>query len=131
MLAITVLDARAADELLKYPDFGGQWGRDMLFFEPPPSGPAPIVNSVRKADGTMVPLDACCGIVNPWAGDHTNPILKPDAAEAVRKFSLKRHGGAGATQYVLARATALCHGASFRDADCADERRGHVVLSAL
>ena len=87
MLAIMVLDARAADELLKYPDFGGQWGRDMLFFEPPPSGPGPIVNSVRKADGTMAPLDACCGIVNPWAGDHTNPILKPDAAEAVRKFS--------------------------------------------
>src|SRR5258708_7709898 len=86
MLAIAVLDARATDELLKYPDFSGQWGRDMLFFEPPPSGPGPIVNSVRKADGTMVPLDACCGIVNPWAGDHTNPILKPDAAEAVRKF---------------------------------------------
>ena len=85
MLAIMVLDAPAADELLKYPDFSGQWGRDMLFFEPPPSGPGPMVNSVRKADGT--PLDACCGIVNPWAGDHTNPILKPDAAEAVRKFS--------------------------------------------
>src|SRR6266481_2969684 len=63
MLAIAVLDARATDELLKYPDFSGQWGRDMLFFEPPPSGPGPIVNSVRKADGTMVPLDACCGIV--------------------------------------------------------------------
>ena len=86
-LAITVLDARAADELLKYPDLSGRWGRDMLFFEPPPSGPGPIVNSVRKANGTMVPLDACCGRVNPWAGDHTNPILKPDAAEAVRKFS--------------------------------------------
>src|SRR5262245_9213444 len=37
-LAITVLDARAADELLKYPDLSGRWGRDMLFFEPTPSG---------------------------------------------------------------------------------------------
>src|SRR4029077_7820811 len=39
------------------------------------------------ADGTMVAKDPCCGIVNPWAGDHTSPILKPEAAEAVKKFS--------------------------------------------
>jgi hypothetical protein len=37
ILALGVLDARAADELLKYPDLSGQWGRDMMFFEPPPS----------------------------------------------------------------------------------------------
>jgi hypothetical protein len=87
MMVTTAVGARAADELLEYPDFDGQWGRDMLFFEPPPSGPGPIVNSTRKADGTMVPLAACCGIVNPWAGDPSNPILKPEAAEAVRKFA--------------------------------------------
>jgi hypothetical protein len=77
----------AADGGSATPDLSGQWGRDMLFFEPPPSGPGPVVNSARKPDGTMVPLEACCGIVNPWAGDHTNPILKSDAAEAVRKFA--------------------------------------------
>jgi hypothetical protein len=80
------LDARAADELLEYPDFSGQWGRDMLFFEPPPSGPGPIINSVRNSNGTMAVRDPCCSIVNPWAGDHTNPILKPAAAEAVKVF---------------------------------------------
>ena len=79
--------AMAADSGSAIPDLSGQWGRDMLFFEPPPSGPGPIINSVRKADGTMVPRNACCGIVNPWAGDHTNPILKPEAAEAVRTFA--------------------------------------------
>src|SRR5438132_2781929 len=83
--AAFVSPALAANSSL-IPDLSGQWGRDMLFFEPPPSGPGPVVNSVRKADGTMVPLDACCGIVNPWAGDHANPILKPETAEAVRKF---------------------------------------------
>jgi hypothetical protein len=41
------------------PDFSGQWGRDMLFFEPPASGPGPVVNSVRKT--TIVARDPCCG----------------------------------------------------------------------
>jgi hypothetical protein len=84
-LAITVLGTRA-DELLKYPDLSGQWGRDMLFFEPPPSGPGPVVRAERKVDGTMVVQDPCCTIANRWLGDHTNPILKPEAAEAVKKF---------------------------------------------
>jgi hypothetical protein len=75
-----------ADELLKYPDLSGQWGRDMLFFEPPPSGPGPVVRAERKVDGTMVVQDPCCTIANRWLGDHTNPILKPEAAEAVKKF---------------------------------------------
>ena len=61
------------------PDLTGQWGRDMINFEPPPAGPSPIVNTVRNADGTM---DG--GIVG-FAGDYTNPILKPEAAEVVRK----------------------------------------------
>jgi hypothetical protein len=84
-LAITVLGTRA-DELLKYLDLSGQWGRDMLFFEPPPSGPGPVVRAERKVDGTMVVQDPCCTIANRWLGDHTNPILKPEAAEAVKKF---------------------------------------------
>jgi hypothetical protein len=87
MLAMTVLDARAADELLKYPDLSGQWGRDLLFFEPPPSGPGPVIAEERKADGTVVVLNPCCfPSTGWWLGDHTSPILKPEAAEAVRKF---------------------------------------------
>ena len=69
------------------PDFSGQWGRDMLFFEPPASGPGPIVNSVRKADGTLIARDpAGAGGGGMWLGDYTNPILKPEAAAAVKKF---------------------------------------------
>ena len=44
-----VSQAMAADSGSAIPDMSGQWGRDMLFFEPPPSGPGPIVNSVRKS----------------------------------------------------------------------------------
>jgi hypothetical protein len=85
--ATLVAPAMAADSGSPIPDLAGQWGRDMLFFEPSPSGPGPIVNSVRKADGTMVAVNPCCGIVNPWVGDHTSPILKPEAAAAVKKYA--------------------------------------------
>jgi hypothetical protein len=46
----------------------------------------PVINSVRKADGTTVVQDPCCTLVQRWLGDHTSPILKPQAAEAVKKF---------------------------------------------
>jgi hypothetical protein len=87
ILAIRALDAQAADEVLKYPDLSGQWGRDMIFFEPPASGPGPVVNTIRKADGTIVARDRCCEAPRGmYLGDYTNPILKPEAAEAVKKF---------------------------------------------
>ena len=86
--AAFVAPAMAAESSSRVPDFSGQWGRDMLFFEPPPSGPCPVINSVRKADGTVTPLARCCTIVTEggWLGDPTNPILNPEAAEAVKKF---------------------------------------------
>jgi len=95
MLAIAAMDALAADEQHRYPDLSGQWGRDMLFFEPPPSGPGPVVSADRKRDGTVTALDKCCTIVTRggWLGDHTNPILKPQAAEAVKRFGDLALGG--------------------------------------
>src|SRR6516165_6678485 len=55
--AAFVASAMAAEGGSPIPEFSGQWGRDMLFFEPPASGPGPIVNSVRKADGTLIARD--------------------------------------------------------------------------
>jgi hypothetical protein len=80
--------AMAAEGNPHIPDLSGQWGRDMMFFEPPASGPGPVINSVRKADGTVTALVQCCTMVTMggWLGDHTNPILKPAAAQAVKKF---------------------------------------------
>jgi hypothetical protein len=70
------------------PELSGQWGRDMLFFEPPASGPGPIINAIRKPDGSRDSTAPCCAIVveGGWVGDYTNAILKPEAAEAVRKY---------------------------------------------
>src|SRR5467141_4607926 len=74
------------------PDFSGIWGHPYLpGFEPPLSGPGPVVNKSRRrqifgtdgpfAPGTNVPL---VSDNRQFVGDYTNPILKPRAAEAVR-----------------------------------------------
>jgi hypothetical protein len=68
----------AADSGSSLADLTGQWGRDMLFFEPPPSGPGPVISAIRKADGTIVARDPCCATGNPggWLGDHSNPVRR-------------------------------------------------------
>jgi len=60
----------------------------MLFFEPPASGPGPVVNAIRKPDGTRDAQAPCCRIVTEggWVGDYTNPILKPEAQAAVKRY---------------------------------------------
>src|ERR1700733_4193977 len=86
--AVFVATATAADTGSPLPDLSGQWGRDMLFFEPPPSGPGPLINAVREAGDTVAALDPCCAVATQgWlGGDHTSPILKPEAAKAVKEF---------------------------------------------
>jgi hypothetical protein len=85
--AAFVCPAMAAESSASIPDLSGQWGRDMALFEPPASGPGPIVNSARKADGAIVARDSCCALGGGgWLGDYTNPILKPEAVEVVKKF---------------------------------------------
>ncbi len=59
------------------PFLTGLWGRQMLLFEPPASGPGPVVSKLRRPDGT--PMFSAIG-------DFTNPILAPRAREMVKKF---------------------------------------------
>ena len=67
------------------PDFSGIWGNPFLTggLEPPPSGPGPVTNRSRRNGVSDI---------YQFVGDYTNPILKPRAAEAVKK-----HGGQGAS----------------------------------
>ena len=76
-ISIVVRPAAGA-ESTPIPNFSGLWGRDTLLLEPPESGPGPVARITRKPDGTMNPTGV-------WIGDHTNPILKPEIAEVVRK----------------------------------------------
>jgi hypothetical protein len=69
------------------PDLSGIWGRNFFFFEPPPSGPGPVVSKRRGPDGIM---NIFAGV----AGDYTNPTLKPQAAEVVKNSGEKELGGA-------------------------------------
>src|SRR4029077_8829204 len=52
------------------PDFSGIWGRNSVDYEPPPSGPGPVMNKTRTFYMRI--------------GDDANPILKPEAAQKVR-----------------------------------------------
>jgi hypothetical protein len=62
------------------PDFSGIWAHPYLpGFEPPLSGPGPVLNRSRSPNGRAN--------FSQLVGDYTNPILKPEAAEIV-----KRHG---------------------------------------
>jgi hypothetical protein len=62
------------------PDFSGVWGRTSVDYEPPPSGPGPVMNKTHTFYMRI--------------GDDANPILKPAAAEAVRKAAAVSRTGA-------------------------------------
>lgn len=71
-------------DALPIPDFSGIWAHPYFpGFEPPASGPGPVLNRSRVHGGPRN------GQGNPsqFVGDYANPILKPVAAEIV-----KRHG---------------------------------------
>jgi hypothetical protein len=67
-------DTRAAQAI---PDMSGVWAH-MTWpdFEPPPSGPGPVTNRSRRNGASDIYR---------LVGDYTNSILKPHAAEVVRK----------------------------------------------
>ena len=71
-------DKGAAQGAASIPNFSGVWRHGSLpWFEPPESGPAPVTNRSRRN-----------GVSNydQLVGDYTNPILRPWAAEVVKKY---------------------------------------------
>ncbi len=60
------------------PDFSGLWLHPGLGFGPPLSGPGPVRNKTRLPTGA-----SNFALI---VGDYANPILKPEAAEVVKKF---------------------------------------------
>src|SRR5438034_3112148 len=69
------------------PDFSGVWAHPFLTgFEPPASGPGPVLNTTRSPNGVAN--------FRRLTGDHNNPILKPQAAERVKQHAdISRAGG--------------------------------------
>src|SRR5262245_51986884 len=64
------------------PDLSGIWAHANPGFEPLASGPTSLINRERRPNGTGNGLKL--------VGDYTNPILKPEAVEIVKK-----HGALG------------------------------------
>jgi len=69
---------RPAGGAASIPDFSGIWAHPGLGFENPLSGPGPVRNKSRLPSGASN--------FNRLVGDYSNPILKPHAAEIVKKF---------------------------------------------
>jgi hypothetical protein len=82
-----------AQSAASIPDFSGIWSHPSFpGFEPPASGPGPVLNKVRRpqtfgTDGRRLAA-ANAPLVsnfNRLVGDYGSPILKPQAAEVVEK----------------------------------------------
>src|SRR5258707_10278493 len=72
--------AGIAQDVASIPVLSGRWAHPYLTgFEPPVSGPGPVRNKSRLPNGVAN--------FQKLVGDYANPILKPEAAEAV-----KQHG---------------------------------------
>jgi hypothetical protein len=80
--AVGSTDSRA-QSAASIPDLSGIWGRNWFAFEPPSSGPGPVVSKLRRPDGTLILI--------PVVGDYSNPILRPQAAEG--RFDVVAHDG--------------------------------------
>lgn len=72
--------SRGADANATAPDFSGLWGRSSIPYERPASGAGPI-ERMRLPSGAPSR--------NSQSGDYTSPILRPEAAEAVKRFGEK------------------------------------------
>jgi hypothetical protein len=94
-------DAHSAASI---PDFSGLWSHPSYpGFEPPLSGPGPVVNKTRRRQlvgADRRPLRAATApLVSDFShlvGDYTNPILRLNAADAVKKDGEMELSGVGA-----------------------------------
>ena len=75
--ALLVSPASSAERTVAVPDFSGFWARNAFDLEPMPSGAAPVTNLKRLRDGTTDGTQL--------VGDYNNPILKPEAANLLKK----------------------------------------------
>src|SRR3977135_220525 len=92
LIATAIAIPALADASAATPEFSGIWARNSFNFEAPLSGPGPIANLKRVGADAGRPILG--GDPVPLVGDYTNPILKPSAAEKVKRmgeFSASGH----------------------------------------
>src|SRR5258708_9588008 len=103
LLLSSALAQEGSQGTASVPDFSGVWGNPYLYgIEPPQSGPGPVVNKSRRRqafdiDGRRIP-PANAPLVSSaiqLVGDYANLILKPAAAEVVKKRAEMSLAGGG------------------------------------
>src|ERR1051326_556211 len=78
-IAVAPASGQAAPGAAAKPDLSGIWSHPWLpGFEALPSGPTALINLARTKEGRSIQTQL--------VGDYKNPILKPQAAETVRKM---------------------------------------------
>jgi hypothetical protein len=85
---------QSSQDAVSIPDLSGTWSHPYCCgFDPPLSGPGPVVNKARRrqfadADGRRLPAtnNTLAADAYGMVGDYTNPILKAEAAEVVRRY---------------------------------------------
>jgi hypothetical protein len=102
---VALLQTASAQNAPTTPDLSGIWTKPYLGWELPLSGPGPMTNTVRRRqifdiDGRPWPA-ATAPLVNTASrliGDYNNPILKPAAAQEVKRLGEQElHGMPNAT----------------------------------
>ena len=78
-LGVSLATSDSSAQATAVPDFSGTWARQAFGFERPSMGPGPIENLERRPSGIGSNL-------NMLVGDYRNPILRPEAAERVRRL---------------------------------------------
>src|SRR5258708_14750440 len=103
LFASSALTQERSQGTASIPDFSGVWGNPYLYgIEPPLSGLGPVVNKERRrqtldADGRPLPA-ANAPLVSDntrLVGDERNPILRPEAAQIVKKRAEMSLAGLG------------------------------------
>ena len=105
------------------PDFSGIWAHasDAHGFEPPLSGPRPVTNRSRLANGRSNP--------DQLVGDYNNPILQPWAAELVKKYGeIELSGGLLGTRETVLAITPTVYFFESRHADVSAAEQYHDPL---
>ena len=87
MAGVAAGSARGNEADIYVPDLSGFWGRNSLAYEAPSTGFGPVENASRLPSGAR---DR-----RMLVGDHTSPILRPEAAQTVKRFGeISRSGKA-------------------------------------
>jgi len=76
LIACTVVPASAAQSAI--PDFSGLWARTSLGYEKPLNGQGGVKNRMLRANGASN--------LSQLVGDYTDPLLKPPAAQVLKRL---------------------------------------------